>query len=115
MRISDWSSDVCSSDLPPAAVQRVHRHGPIMSPGHSRFVVAPSGWTVLLSGRQASPDHIGPGTRCPRPAIPSSLRLRSQHNGTGDRNSVGLGNRVSVRVELGGVRIIKKKKKKKLK
>src|SRR3546814_15530288 len=72
-------------DAPPAAVQRVHRQGPIMSPGHSRFAVAPSGWTVLLSGRQAPPDHIGPGTRCLRPAIPSALRLRPQHNGAGSR------------------------------
>src|SRR3546814_14959193 len=56
-----------------------------MAPGHSRFAVAPSGWTVLLSGRQAPPDHIWPGTTCLRPAIPSALRLRPQRNGAGSR------------------------------
>src|SRR3546814_1749980 len=76
MRISDWSSDVCSSDLEPklletqlSAILRAGAHGPVR---------------ILL------------------PMISSVGQ---------DRKSVVEGKSVSVRVDLGGRRIIKKKKK----
>src|SRR3546814_10432081 len=79
MRISDWSSDVCSSDLRrdrPAS----GKAGPASGWGSSR--------SVPLEG------HI---VTCAPKASP------------GDRKSVVSGKSVSVRVDLGGSRIIKKK------
>src|SRR3546814_18121016 len=74
MRISDWSSDVCSSDLVwRSGVRRsrvrLHRLGPDRHRG---------------ARSEASPD-------------------------AGDRKSVVEGKRVSVRVDLGGRRLSKKK------
>src|SRR3546814_14898302 len=86
MRISDWSSDVCSSDLSrrrkPPATRRAAR------------------WTsaTLLASR------IRLNMLSPKKAPPRAT----------DRKSDVEGKRVSVRVDLGGRRIIKKKKKRQL-
>src|SRR3546814_10937129 len=74
MRISDWSSDVCSSDLGRAARPT--------APGRAR-------------GR--------PGRRARRAGRRRPRACRA------DRKSVVKGKSVSVRVDLGGRRIIKKK------
>src|SRR3546814_15173602 len=90
MRISDWSSDVCSSDLhPPSCSRRCHcgRDGL-----RSRW---PNDWGRSWSGRKGA----------------STLRPRRRPARTEDRKSVVSGKRVSVRVDLGGRRIIKKKRK----
>src|SRR3546814_16341992 len=99
MRISDWSSDVCSSDL------------------HARLPERPAG---VLRGQ-------GRGGRCPRQRAARSAeageagrqaagaarqrgrgaRRRARH-GRSDERSVG--KECVVRVDLGGRRIIKKKK-----
>src|SRR3546814_14219955 len=93
MRISDWSSDVCSSDLElrPAvpradgqARRRLHR-GSLA--GH---LDRPE---VCLAQPAIHRGHDHRGLRLPPP----------------DRKSVGSGKSVSVRVDLGGRRIIKKK------
>src|SRR3546814_5237238 len=82
MRISDWSSDVCSSDLP-------------------------------CRGR-AGGDAARAGTvRQARPDADALAQRRQRRQGTGrrpraDRKSVVEGKGVSVRVERGGRRIIKK-------
>src|SRR3546814_17657460 len=89
MRISDWSSDVCSSDL----------HRPIARGvgGHVEHVL--NAVDLLLErgghGRRHSLG-IGPGVGGP------------QHE---DRKSVVQGKSVSVRVDLGGSRLLKKKRK----
>src|SRR3546814_12159404 len=80
MRISDWSSDVCSSDLNGAR------------------------WPRVLGGRPGRSCQEG---RLWRHAAEAGDRRRGQ-----DRKSVVSGKSVSVRVDLGGRRIIKKKKKK---
>src|SRR3546814_14538430 len=95
MRISDWSSDVCSSDLParpsaePAGGLRQLRSGPGRRSG------------------AADPQYHGSGVvsgGLPDPIVAAQV-------GRGrDRKSVVEGKRVSVRVDLGGRRIIKKKK-----
>src|SRR3546814_12382900 len=99
MRISDWSSDVCSSDL-----QRDrHRECP-------------------AADRRAGPRHRGAvlrGTGLGRPALAGQLRLHrgaperlgpARREAAGeDRKSVVEGKSVSVRVDLGGRRIIKTK------
>src|SRR3546814_20095922 len=84
MRISDWSSDVCSSDLSP----RSNRHG---------------GCRVH---RRPECERIrGPNSfRCCARSTPT-LRWRGLN--ASDRKSVVLGKRVTGRVDLGGRRINK--------
>src|SRR3546814_18017465 len=112
MRISDWSSDVCSSDL------IVERAGPRrLSP----FVI-PSFLGNLAAGhvsiRHGLQGPLGcPVTACAAgaQAIGDAARLIRAGDAevmvAGDRKSVVSGKRVSVGVDLGGGRIIKKKKK----
>src|SRR3546814_16398491 len=85
MRISDWSSDVCSSDL-----------------GHQRH-----------PGRRSRRTQARHGGRRPRPLPDRRYRARRRRipRIAADRKSVVEGKSVSVRVDLGGRRIIKKKKK----
>src|SRR3546814_18218129 len=95
MRISDWSSDVCSSDLgrrPPRQIT-VHAH-----PAASR---AHHGQTRC--DRHATQTHHSLTPLADRTAPPPPAR------DTRDRKSVVSGKSVSVRVDLGGRRIIKKK------
>src|SRR3546814_16456827 len=99
MRISDWSSDVCSSDL------SAQRHG---NHHHLRHVPR------LARLRRGSRRHglrdraaDGGDGRCPALAH-HAVDGRSVRRG--DRKSVVEGTSVSVRVDLGGRRIIKKKK-----
>src|SRR3546814_9453937 len=49
MRISDWSSDVCSSDLAPAAGGKDSRHSTILTPGQRRNFDAGVLWTIARS------------------------------------------------------------------
>src|SRR3546814_18430054 len=90
MRISDWSSDVCSSDL--------HRPGAPVDP-EDRAVVQKRlvhGQPRDLTAGEA--DHQVP----PHPA-------EGSQRGLGDRKSVVKGKSVSVRVDLGCRRMIKQK------
>src|SRR3546814_16636525 len=90
MRISDWSSDVCSSDLRTVARRRVE-HGT-------------AGRGVL---RRFPQPHR---TQADAPAVPG--RGHADDAGRrrqGARKSVVEGKSVSVRGDLGGSRIIKKK------
>src|SRR3546814_17571324 len=87
MRISDWSSDVCSSDL-------VRRH------------LVPAGRDVAHQLRKALRD---PAEDEERRLDVGALETFEQHLGV-DRKSVVSGRSVSVRVDLGGRRLIKKKK-----
>src|SRR3546814_11102922 len=86
MRISDWSSDVCSSDLfkGNASAHPTREH---------------SAQFHLQSGGRCRDDG-NHACRC------SSV---SRSHRTRDRKSVVYGKSVSVRVDLGGRRIIKKK------
>src|SRR3546814_12945117 len=116
MRISDWSSDVCSSDLASSDTPR-DRFGQRMT---TRFtgtsirnriaitvlatVVVVSMISTAFSGR----DHAA---RLMNDLEAETQVLTSVFGDTLDRKSVGEGKRVSGRVELGGRRFIKKKKK----
>src|SRR3546814_17107701 len=98
MRISDWSSDVCSSDLSPS--------------GHEELCpesASPLWRCVSMTDRNQSyrPVCRPPGTGrsiCPAPFRRSPPAARSE-----DRKGVVSGKSVSVRVDLGGRRIITKK------
>src|SRR3546814_15321925 len=89
MRISDWSSDVCSSDLARGAPN----YGGTRSWRHREH---------QLRRRDQSAGGLEP-------------LLRDQGGGAEDRKSVVSGKSVSVRVDLGGRRIIKKIKVKRCK
>src|SRR3546814_11820148 len=107
MRISDWSSDVCSSDL-----ETVLRHG---TPWHNR--VWESAYKVRprsLRSRPARSLRPVAGSSPAYPAIgPCALPAAAPRRSTRpyDRKSVVWGRGVSVRVDIGGRRIIQKKKK----
>src|SRR3546814_16092486 len=105
MRISDWSSDVCSSDLQTVKQVRAQTLGA----GFSR------------AGTAAHADNVGAGA--PRIEhvgyqLGRVLQIRVQNNdglarglGQADRKSGGSGKSVSVSVDLGGCSTIKKTKK----
>src|SRR3546814_11146288 len=102
MRISDWSSDVCSSDLDLS-----------VSLATSVLWALTLGYLVLVRAafQAHRKAHIGEGTRPTRDEVKEEIRA---HGGGTlswiDRKSVVWGKSVSVRVDLVGRRIIKKKK-----
>src|SRR3546814_15272381 len=112
MRISDWSSDVCSSDL-----NKLVQPGAVSvdgTPIDLRKVNTPS---YVQAGRE---DHIAPPESVWKVTEHFAGPLRFVLAGSGhiagvvnppaaDRKSVVSGKSVSVRVDLGGRRIIKKK------
>src|SRR3546814_13783790 len=135
MRISDWSSDVCSSDLLKAAANT----GPEVGVVHRRYSRAKSSSPRLIaSGRgsvvnhQRMPQEAITAKSCPPVAGPrtsiaviiASMVARVNVIGrlarsvcffqgppVSDRKSVVLGQRVSVRVDFGGRRLHKTKHK----
>src|SRR3546814_19915657 len=100
MRISDWSSDVCSSDLAGggAGGNRRAAHAAIFEIN----VDFHGGITAAV--QNFSGDDICDGSHESLPAFRWGLRVALS-----DRKSVVWGKSVSVRVDLGGRRIIKKK------
>src|SRR3546814_17034086 len=105
MRISDWSSDVCSSDLVPNSPDFDHT-GKIM-----RFTVASSASTpsVKLPAAGAPLFAAAPAMDQDLPLnSPVAARRRLALTRT-DRKSVVEGKGGAVRVMLGGARLIKKK------
>src|SRR3546814_11693447 len=101
MRISDWSSDVVlfrsrrGGALPPR-----HRHAGGAAPA---LVARCAGPAVLRHGAPAR--RGGPAGRL----VPAGDERPRDAAGPADRKSVGSGKSVSVRVDLGGRRIITKK------
>src|SRR3546814_17008604 len=88
MRISDWSSDVCSSDLRDAAGDEDHER--------------PAG---------PAPPQVQRDDQRRQRRRASAIILQRVEKRIADRKSVGEGKSVSVRVDLGGRRILKKNKK----
>src|SRR3546814_18587329 len=96
MRISDWSSDVCSSDL-----SRNISIISMRSSGENAFLISrvkPNTSTDCSTFSSAASS-----------SAPTSVALRPKRLSTIDRKSVVEGKGVSVRVDLGGRRIINKK------
>src|SRR3546814_12488490 len=99
MRISDWSSDVCSSDLVGQVADVEGLPGAVLRVG-----VAPAGGEHLADGER--------GVVAARrgEVVAARVPVGVGHGEIdGDRKSVVKGKSVSVRVDLGGRRIIKKK------
>src|SRR3546814_14411052 len=81
MRISDWSSDVCSSDLPQGGLER-----------------------------KEAPLHVSKvAVADPKTGKPTRVRFETK-DGKKEIGRASCRERVSVRVDLGGRRIIKKQK-----
>src|SRR3546814_19702576 len=117
MRISDWSSDVCSSDLP--------EWTPMFERPNALLQIARDDDGAYWLGSQrglwrVQPDEIPVPVPLGGPGIvqPMSALLRTDDGalwvpvaGAGvDRKSGGEGNSVSGRVEIGGRLLIKKKR-----
>src|SRR3546814_18514472 len=100
MRISDWSSDVCSSDL--AADENAQRQRNVDEAQWAGAQVEP------MQANEAAADPQQPGNRRLDARRRVARRLLP-HRPAHERKSVGEGKRVAVRVDLGGRRIIKKK------
>src|SRR3546814_14035326 len=94
VRISDWSSDVCSSDLVVAAPKRVARH---------RIF----GVTVGIHRHGHAVDTLSDGRRDVLEMMVRRLIGGIEHGvQPADRKSVVEGKSVSGRVDLGGRRIL---------
>src|SRR3546814_13492914 len=115
MLISDWSSDVCSSDLIAQHSREAYgprQHPPPPAPSERAMSErrkadeAAAAWDARLRGARASSRD--------RAAFQAWLKQDAEHEAAhdrlqADRKSVVEGKSVSVRVDLGGRRIIKKK------
>src|SRR3546814_16622784 len=104
MRISDWSSDVCSSDL--------DREGMIKMP----LNLDPRQGTDWRATLNAALDRLNSLAREAERLradtgrhIRPILLVQVARTGREDRKSVASGKSVSVRVDLGGGRVIQKK------
>src|SRR3546814_18915805 len=110
MRISDWSSDVCSSDLLRGEVRGGRQAEPRGL--YPRAGAGPAG--LRLRPRQQGRSErrwIAACAKRLRVSRRARLGPRARRLGSPARKSVVWGKRVSVRVDLGGRRIIKKKNK----
>src|SRR3546814_12763044 len=113
MRISDWSSDVCSSDLIAKASGSVASTAAPPTLSDSTTMLHSSGESIRApksrSGQRSRGLASKRGRRGTQPLRDGATR-RAARPGK-DRKSVVQGKSVSVRVDLGGRRIIKKNKK----
>src|SRR3546814_16294833 len=100
MRISDWSSDVCSSDLD------VRESVDLQRDRRSILRICPSCVAALPGAFPGLPDRPPDLPRAPWPTGPTP-RLTACSRAC-DRRSVVSGQRVAVRVEYGGLRSLKK-------
>src|SRR3546814_16441880 len=109
MRISGWSSDVCSSDLETGLAN----NGGLPN-------AQPDGHTPAWGSPQQRPPSLGDNRGYFAPQRQTAFRLNDPQPGRAgagqalyrpDRKSVVKGQSVSVRVDLGGGRIVKKKNK----
>src|SRR3546814_13154143 len=117
MRISDWSSDVCSSDL--RLIDRREDHSRRLlndtiirrrDAQWAHFTIAlgdidPPHWTRAVTAfRHALDQTVEPRQR----HAVEGLSVHSRRHRTPDRKRVVSGKSVSVRVDFGGCRLIKK-------
>src|SRR3546814_15041460 len=108
MRISDWSSDVCSSDLLPVEhLADLVLAGELDVGDGDAVAIANEGGDDLGIGEGGAVTVLHQGVF---DFVHAAGDVFQQHQG--DRKSVVSGKSVSVRLDLGGRRLIKKKKQK---
>src|SRR3546814_12957448 len=107
MRISDWSSDVCSSDLKYFGV-----HGDALALRSKRLEMLASNIANAATPGFKARD-IDFAAQLKQAQTGAALATTEGGHIAHDRESVVEGRGVSVRVDLGGRRIIKKKRKNK--
>src|SRR3546814_15119853 len=106
MRISDWSSDVCSSDLPHQGRQILFdQQRRVVEPLRRRQELAERRRDLHIEDQRQFCDLIG--QEIARRALTLPYAAKAD---VGDRKSVVEGKSGSVRGEPGGRRVIKKKK-----
>src|SRR3546814_11764507 len=120
MRISDWSSDVCSSDLcsgksspePGGAFgsATITGHGSLTETTLPTGKVVPSAAYCGGVGFSPSPGHSTNSPMIVASATRASEVSRKNRDTNPDRKSVVSGKSVSVRVDLGGRRHMNKKR-----
>src|SRR3546814_15842983 len=98
MRISDWSSDVCSSDLAGSAVTTA---------GSLSDTAMQPTCGLATSAATTRPSIVRPATDA-RHLWATPAACETGYCGPRDRKSVVEGKRVSVRVDRGGRRITEK-------
>src|SRR3546814_18963267 len=106
MRISDWSSDVCSSDL------IGHWRGQRLLMCAGRATQEQCGGKGGQGNGAEGIMHVGSfwAVRHPASPNPRERQLKRESGRSADRKSVVKGKRVSVSVDRGGRRILKKTK-----
>src|SRR3546814_14385018 len=103
MRISDWSSDVCSSDLSSGKEITPQQIGDLFEATY----LAPDRPFAFVEHRSVPDTHATEMRQITATIEQAGVRREIQGSGE-DRKSVVEGKSVSVRVDLGGVRIFKK-------
>src|SRR3546814_11256584 len=102
MRISDWSSDVCSSDLGEVT------HRDQVYPGEHQAIVPEALWDAVQTRLACNAIARKRQTNAREPSLLAG-RISDGEGRRKDRQSVVGGKSVSVRGDPGGRRIIKKK------
>src|SRR3546814_14050796 len=116
MRMSDWSSDVCSSDLAMEATPLAKLKEKLVRLSHVAVERIPPDWHAWLGLSTADAETAWAvareeeGSAVPADDFDAREVAALIFAGHLDRKSVVLGKSVSVRVDLGGSRIIKKEK-----
>src|SRR3546814_14626153 len=114
MRISDWSSDVCSSDLFNFVVDTGSERTVISRELASKLALAPddpvriNSIAGITQVNTVTIPRLSYG-RGMMPSVQAPVLEAINLGAPGDRTSVGEGKGVSVRVDIGGRRNIKKK------
>src|SRR3546814_20632514 len=108
MRISDWSSDVCSSDLLTASARAFDQLG--LSGNAVYDLVSQGVYDVGTTVMDYVAGDVPRVEGADIPAIADPAKMREMIEAyRPERTSVVWGKRVAVRVDLGGRQIIKKK------
>src|SRR3546814_14764911 len=102
MRISDWSSDVCSSDL---SIARMERHECLTGELVNRQAISIDAENRIGGHDVANAARCNDVHRTGRGDVGQAREAK-----TAERKPVLQGESVPVRVEMGGRRLIKEKK-----
>src|SRR3546814_20558584 len=108
MRISDWSSDVCSSDLSPKQAKPCWCPPP-QAPSALQWGRSPRYMAAAPLELREGPKKRSAAFRNSAMMQPSIIKARMSPIVLQDRKSVVYGKSVAVRVDPGGGRMFKKK------